>query len=82
MPDDCVGLSWVAFWTVTGMQETDEFALNHEVVRRALSWSQGDLSQFVWAGPIESFGGKERWDFDLFVPAAPWELTEINALFS
>lgn len=61
----------------------DEFELNQEVVRpRALSWSQGDLSQFVWAGPNESLGGRERWAFDLFVPAAPWELTEINALFS
>lgn len=82
MPDDCVSLSWLAFWTVTGMQKTDEFEWNHEVVCRALSWSQGDLSQFVWAGPNESFGGRERQAFDLFVSAAPWELAEINALFS
>lgn len=30
----------------------------------------------------ESNGGGERWAFDLFVAAAPWELAEINALFS
>lgn len=82
MPGDCAGLSWLAFWTVTGMQETDEFELNHEVVCWALSLSQGNLSLFVWAGPNESNGGKERWAFDLFVAAAPWELAEINALFS
>lgn len=48
----------------------------------AFSLSQGNLSLFVWAWPNESNGGKERWAFDLFVAAAPWELAEINALFS